>query len=121
MNGSIVATRPRSVTVTRSAAPWLRSSSSMPPPTRVLVTGATGFLGHNLVTQLAAAGYTVRALVRETSDTRHLRELGAELCTGDVREAAAVKAAVAGCDMVVHADLRTAKAREELRRIGTPR
>jgi dihydroflavonol-4-reductase len=70
---------------------------------RVLVTGATGFLGHNLVTQLAGAGYAVRALVRESSDTRHLRELGAELCVGNVRDSAAVNAAVEGCTVVVHA------------------
>jgi nucleoside-diphosphate-sugar epimerase len=73
------------------------------PSNRVLVTGATGFLGHNLVTQLAGAGYAVRALVRETSDTRQLRELGAELCVGDVRDTAAVNTAVDGCTYVVHA------------------
>ncbi len=70
---------------------------------RVLVTGATGFLGHSLVTALAAAGYTVRALVRESSDTRQLRDLGVELCVGDVREAASINAAVEACDYVVHA------------------
>ncbi len=70
---------------------------------RVLVTGATGFLGHSLVDQLVAAGYTVRALVRESSDTRHLRELGAELSVGDVRQAEPVNAAVEGCAYVVHA------------------
>ena len=52
---------------------------------------------------MAAAGYTVRALVRESSDTRQLRELGAELCLGDVREAPTVNAAMLGCDYVVHA------------------
>ena len=70
---------------------------------RVLVTGATGFLGHSLVAALAAAGYTVRALVRENSDTRQLRDLGVELCVGDVRDAASVNAAVEACDYVVHA------------------
>jgi dihydroflavonol-4-reductase len=75
----------------------------MLPGNRVLVTGATGFLGHNLVTQLVAGGYPVRALVRETSDTRYLRELAVELCVGDVRDAATVNIAVDGCDYVVHA------------------
>jgi dihydroflavonol-4-reductase len=70
---------------------------------RVLVTGATGFLGHNLVSLLVASGYSVRALVRESSDTRQLRELGVELFVGDVRAAASVNAALAGCTVVVHA------------------
>jgi len=75
----------------------------MLPANRVLVTGATGFLGHTLVTQLAGAGYTVRAMVRANSDTRQLRELGVELCLGDVRDAATVSNAVERCDYVVHA------------------
>ena len=69
----------------------------------VLVTGATGFLGHNLVAQLVDAGFAVRALVRETSDTRQLRDLGVELCVGDIRDQAAVDSAVTGCTYVVHA------------------
>jgi dihydroflavonol-4-reductase len=71
-------------------------------PERVLVTGATGFLGHNLVGHLRRAGHPVRALVRETSDTRQLSELGVELSVGDVRDAASVNAAVRGCAYVVH-------------------
>lgn len=69
---------------------------------KILVTGATGFLGHNLVAHLVEQGYTVRALVRESSDTRHLAALGVELVVGDVREAASVNAAVIGCRYVVH-------------------
>jgi dihydroflavonol-4-reductase len=70
---------------------------------RVLVTGASGFLGHNLAPILLASGYTVRALVRASSDTSQLRELGVELYTGDVREAASVNAAMVDCRFVVHA------------------
>ena len=68
----------------------------------IFVTGATGFLGHNLVAHLVAEGHPVRALVRPTSDTRQLRELGVELCLGDVRDRARVAAALAGCEFVVH-------------------
>ena len=70
---------------------------------RVLVTGATGFLGQTLVPQLIESGFAVRALVRETSDAQWLRDLGVELCLGDVREAAPVDAAIDGCAYVVHA------------------
>jgi dihydroflavonol-4-reductase len=69
----------------------------------VLVTGASGFLGHNLVPILLASGYTVRALVRASSDTKQLLDLGVELVTGDVHEAASVDAAMVGCRYVVHA------------------
>jgi nucleoside-diphosphate-sugar epimerase len=70
---------------------------------RVLLTGATGFLGHSLAAELDAAGYAIRALVRPASDTRHLQALGAELALGDLREAAAVHAAAAGCQFLIHA------------------
>src|SRR3970040_1620858 len=68
----------------------------------LLVTGASSFLGRHLGTYLAASGYPVRALVRAHSDTRYL-QARAELAVGDVRDAASVERAVAGCQYVVHA------------------
>jgi len=73
------------------------------PTPLVLVTGATGFLGHSLAAELVAAGYAIRALVRAASDTRHLQALGAELAFGDLRDAASVLAAAAGCRYLIHA------------------
>lgn len=70
----------------------------------ILITGATGFLGHNLVPQLVAAGYRVRALVRPTSDSRFLQELGAELAfTDDITDGYAALQAMKGCRQVIHA------------------
>jgi nucleoside-diphosphate-sugar epimerase len=70
----------------------------------ILVTGATGFLGHNLIPKLRAAGYEVRALVRPTSDTRFLQEHGVELAyTYDIRDPKAALCAIQGCDQVIHA------------------
>jgi nucleoside-diphosphate-sugar epimerase len=70
----------------------------------ILVTGATGFLGHHLIPQLCAAGYAVRALVRPSSDTRFLQELGVELAyTDDISNPAAARAACDGCEQVIHA------------------
>lgn len=69
---------------------------------RVLVTGATGFLGSAVAKELIARGHAVRALVRPTSDLTHLEGSGAELARGDVLDAASVRAALAGCDAVVH-------------------
>lgn len=68
----------------------------------ILVTGATGFLGHNLITHLVRAGYAVRALVRPLSQWQYLRDLGVDLAWGDVREADSLEKAMAGCRFVVH-------------------
>ena len=72
----------------------------------LLITGATGFLGHNLCPYLLGQGYRLRALVRPTSDYGFLKGLGVELAFGDVRDPKAVREAVAGCRAVVHAAAR---------------
>jgi dihydroflavonol-4-reductase len=69
----------------------------------VLVTGATGFLGHTLCPYLVERGYSLRALVRPSSTRDFLRPLGVELAWGDVRDPTAVHAATQGCRAVVHA------------------
>jgi dihydroflavonol-4-reductase len=51
---------------------------------RVLVTGATGFIGSHLVDELLWKGYTVVALIRESSDQRWLRGKGLEYIYGDL-------------------------------------
>jgi nucleoside-diphosphate-sugar epimerase len=68
----------------------------------ILVTGATGFLGHTLVPVLLARGHRVRALVRPTSQWGFLADLGVELAWGDTRDLHAVMAAAQGCDAIVH-------------------
>jgi dihydroflavonol-4-reductase len=69
---------------------------------RVLVTGATGFIGEALAERLAERGDQVRALVRPTSRTEALTRLGAELAVGRLGEPATLRAALAGVDAVVH-------------------
>jgi uncharacterized protein YbjT (DUF2867 family) len=59
----------------------------------ILVVGATGQLGTAVVRRLLAAGEPVRAFVRRGSRHEHLREAGAELAFGDLRDAASVDAA----------------------------
>ena len=51
---------------------------------RVLVTGATGFIGSHLVDELLWKGYEVAALVRESSDLRWLRGKQVEYVYGDL-------------------------------------
>lgn len=70
---------------------------------RAFVTGATGFVGHNLVDELRAAGWDVVALARRDSDTRHLTALGVELRDGSVTDGDSVLAAMPeGVDAVFH-------------------
>ncbi|MEM3689256.1 MAG: NAD-dependent epimerase/dehydratase family protein, partial [Thermofilum sp.] len=69
---------------------------------KILVTGATGFLGGHLVEELVAKGYSVRALVRRTSNTALLRELGVEMIEGDITKPETLGPATRGVDVVVH-------------------
>ena len=69
---------------------------------RVLVTGATGFIGGHVAAELLRRGYQVRALVRDKTDPARLLALGAEIARGDLLDAAAVEQAVAGCEAVLH-------------------
>ncbi len=74
----------------------------MAAPARVLVTGATGFLGSHVARRFAERGDDVRVLVRTTSDRSRLDGLEVEEVIGDVTDQASVERAVADMDLVVH-------------------
>jgi nucleoside-diphosphate-sugar epimerase len=78
-----------------------------------LITGASGFVGGHLAERLAARGWHVRALVRPTSDTTLLRELGAELVHGGLDDVDAVARGASGADTVFHLAAVTAARGEE--------
>ena len=67
-----------------------------------LVTGASGFVGSAVARVLIAGGRRVRVLVRPQSDRRNLVGLDVETAQGDLRDAAAIGAAVGGCGSVFH-------------------
>jgi NADH dehydrogenase len=67
----------------------------------VLVVGSTGKLGRAIVRRLRADGVVVRAMVRPASDVAVLRDSGAELVVGDLRNAESLRRACQGCDAVV--------------------
>lgn len=73
---------------------------------KILVTGANGHLGTNLVRELLAAGHAVRGSVRVLADpgrTEHLKALGpVELVEADLDQPAALRAAMDGMDAVLH-------------------
>ncbi|MGO9078554.1 MAG: SDR family NAD(P)-dependent oxidoreductase [Streptosporangiaceae bacterium] len=69
----------------------------------VLVTGGAGFVGATLVRRLVADGHRVRVLDNYTTgDAAHLAGVHAEQVEGDIRDAAALDAALAGIDSIVH-------------------
>ncbi|MDT5183592.1 MAG: hypothetical protein QOI29_1750 [Mycobacterium sp.] len=65
---------------------------------RVLVTGATGTLGHRVVPEATAAGHQVRALSRRS----HVGYTGVHWSQGDLLSGSGVDAAVDGMDVIVH-------------------
>ena len=66
----------------------------------ILVTGGGGFLGRSIIRALRDRGEQVRSFAR--GDYPQLREWGVEQIRGDITDAAAVSAAVAGCTAVFH-------------------
>ncbi|HSQ31497.1 MAG TPA: NAD-dependent epimerase/dehydratase family protein [Gemmatimonadaceae bacterium] len=73
---------------------------------KALVTGSSGIVGANLVRELLAAGWTVRALVRPGPPRRALAGLRVEIVPGDVLDPRSLPDAVAGADVVFHAAAR---------------
>jgi nucleoside-diphosphate-sugar epimerase len=68
----------------------------------VLVTGAAGHLGANLVRRLLAEGREVRVLLREDSNNEAVAGLALERHYGDLRDRAAVERAIRGCALAFH-------------------
>jgi len=62
----------------------------------ILVTGATGYVGGQLLQALLAAGHRVRCLARRPQALRTHAASGAEVVAGDVLDAASVRAAMEG-------------------------
>ncbi|MEM6960186.1 MAG: NAD-dependent epimerase/dehydratase family protein, partial [Myxococcota bacterium] len=69
---------------------------------KVLVTGATGFLGGHLCELLVQQGHKVRALTRSTSDTTLLDTLGIECVEANLERGLGLDKAIEGMDAVVH-------------------
>ena len=81
---------------------------------KVLITGASGFVGWHLIQASLARGDEVTGLVRKTSRVDRLRPLDVDLVYGDVTDPESLRSAVVGKDVVYHlaACLRTLHPRQ---------
>ncbi len=98
---------------------------------KVFIAGATGVLGRATVPRLLAAGHEVRGHARSPEKAAQLRAQGAEPVEVDLFDPASMRAAVDGCDAVVHmathiptmtkmARMSSWAENDRLRRDGTP-
>lgn len=69
----------------------------------IFVTGGTGLVGSHVIEEALRRGHKVRALVRASSDTRHLDAWGVEKIPGDLEDAAALRKGCEGADLVINA------------------
>ena len=68
----------------------------------ILVTGASGHLGANLVRRLLKDGHAVRVLLWEASNNIAVEGLDVERVYGDIRDWSSAMEAVQGCDRIFH-------------------
>lgn len=69
---------------------------------RILITGATGFVGGALAQSLASYGADIVALARSTSKAAPLADAGFTVARGDITNRESLRDAVAGCEIVIH-------------------
>jgi nucleoside-diphosphate-sugar epimerase len=69
---------------------------------RVFVTGATGFIGTELVQELIEAGHQVRGMTRSDAGEEQLRKAGAEVHRATLQDLDGLRRGATGMDAVVH-------------------
>ncbi|HEY6331916.1 MAG TPA: hopanoid-associated sugar epimerase, partial [Blastocatellia bacterium] len=69
---------------------------------KAFITGATGFVGANVVRALLADGFQVRALVRPGANSANIDDLDTERVSGSLADRATLRSAMRGCEAVFH-------------------
>ena len=80
---------------------------------KALVTGATGFIGSNLVNELVTREFEVTCLIRKTSDLRWLKDLDVSFVYGDCNNKDSLKQLPSDFDYIFHLAGLTKAKREE--------
>ena len=69
---------------------------------KILITGATGFIGNAIAHRLVEQGHSLRCLVRKDSDTRQLADIVWEKAVGDITSIEDCREATRGMEAVIH-------------------
>jgi len=69
---------------------------------KILLTGATGFIGSHIAEYFSGKGEDIKCLVRENSDVSFLKTLGVQMFTGDVTDEQSINKALVDCETIIH-------------------
>ena len=69
---------------------------------KILITGASGYVGTKLVQKLLEQRHTLHLLLRNPDRSPYFRTNGIKLFTGDIRNTKSIHVAMEGCDQVYH-------------------
>ena len=69
---------------------------------RILLTGATGFIGSAILRQLIQRGHNVRVLIRPNSNKKNLLGLDCEIFLGDLNDMSSIEPAIKKCQVLMH-------------------
>src|SRR5210317_2159943 len=69
---------------------------------KLLVTGASGFIGQEVSRQLSIGGYHPRLMIRQPGDDCDICHLDADFVQADLRDHKSLKEAVKGADAIIH-------------------
>ena len=76
--------------------------SSYNHPGKIFVTGGNGFIGSYLLPLLIENGYSIKCLLRETSNITRIEHLNYEYTVGDIRDRSSLVEGIKGCQGVIH-------------------
>src|ERR1022692_4645904 len=69
---------------------------------KILITGATGYIGHQLTKKLVGGGHYLHVLIRLKSDAALFDGQNIKVFYGDITQPATIREAIRGCEQVYH-------------------